>query len=97
MDKVRIGPVFVTKYALTKGIIRYEEADDHGKSDGGRRMISIPGTRYLMMFYGDDWHDNEEAARLRVAVMRTAKRKSLEKQLAKLDKPVKAVAEKVGG
>ena len=67
--------VYLTKYALTKGI---ETAD--GVVTETPTMLQAGGCFY----HGDDWHDTREAAVARVRVMIAAKRKTIEKTLAKL-------------
>lgn len=73
--------VWITKYALTKGIIE-AEARLGSESD---KMIAIIGASPPMYFHAPDWHTSEEAARARVSAMIVAKRSSLQKQLKRLD------------
>ena len=70
--------VFITKYALTQGII---EADARGVGDG---MVVVRG-RFDSYFRKDDWHDNIIDAVDAANRMRTKKITSLKKQLDKLE------------
>ncbi len=81
VERKKIGPVFITKYALTKGILRLESVE---LIDDGQRPWVKWGT--WGSAHGDDWHRTEEAAQLRVAKMVDAKLASLDKQRLKLVK-----------
>jgi hypothetical protein len=72
--------VFVTKYALTQGILRKRVEDCH---DG---MVSTVGDRYVAYFHGEgrEWHRTFDSASERAERMRTEKLASVAKQIAKL-------------
>lgn len=70
--------VWISKYALTKGIY---EAEVEGCFDISPRMIKI-GHWY---FHGDDWHHSRELAMAKAEEMRVAKIKSLQKSLKKFE------------
>ena len=73
--------VWITKYALTDGIIE-EEAKLCSED-----MIKVEG-RYFSYFHseGKEWHRTEEAAKARAEEMRKKKIASLQKQLKKYEK-----------
>lgn len=78
---------YVTKYALTEGVIviprdRAELFADGTAIKWGRWSLTAHGK-------GKDWHDTRESAEKRVEQMKARKRASLHKSLAKLDQPVK--------
>ncbi len=73
--------VYITKYALTKGIIETEDAEIcYNISEN---MIRSKKYGY---FHKNDWQATKEGAVLRVEVMRIKKIESLKKQIEKLDK-----------
>lgn len=79
--------VFVTKYALTKGI--YQEEVREGQPSGGWRYLYTLDTRYPQQFVlGRDAFEDLETAKAQVGHMRTKKIASLKKQLAKVEKMV---------
>ena len=72
--------VFITKYALTDGIIEKdaELCDDN-------KMIKVSGKGYFTTyFHGEDWHRTRESAVKRAEIMRDRAIKSAEKKIAKL-------------
>jgi hypothetical protein len=70
--------VWVTKFALTRGIIECDV------EDCGRGMVQQIGTDYPTYFHGGDWHLDLGRAERRAHDMKRAKISSLEKQLKKL-------------
>lgn len=74
--------VYITKYALSTGIIETDDAEICSNIISGD-MISSKKYGY---FYGNDWHKKKEDAVLRAEVMRIKKIESLKKQIEKLDK-----------
>jgi len=73
---------YITKYALTKGII---EADAH-LHDGVRKVIistTLNGTRNETFYRGNDFHITRAEAIADAYVRRNRKIASLEKELAK--------------
>lgn len=82
--------VWISKYALTKGIFEvdaeiYEERMATWKVNGRSNHA-----------HGCDWHRTREAAVARALEMVSAKRKSLAKSLAKLEKLQWGLAKEVG-
>jgi hypothetical protein len=72
--------IWITKYALTKGIITVlAEVPDKFSA-----MARFPHGQ--VWFEGNDWHYSEEAARARVSEMIVAKQIALTRQLQKLGK-----------
>jgi hypothetical protein len=82
--------VFVTKYALTQGILEVEVEGE--PKDGSGMVVSVPppDARWGMKDYfhgeGKDWHRDYLAARQRAENMRVAKIASLKKSIAKFEK-----------
>lgn len=74
--------VWITKYALTRGIIE-SEGEELSKT-----MIRVRGAAVKCQVYSifPDWWPSKESAILRAEQMRNAKIKSLEKQVEKLKK-----------
>lgn len=71
--------VYITKYALTKGIIETEDAEIcYNISEN---MIR---SKKYGCFHGNDWHTTKEGAVLRAEVMKKNKIQSLESQVEKL-------------
>ena len=85
--------VWITKYAMTQGILTAVNAEVVGdlfadRNDPGKYItVNGPG---LDLFVGKpDWHTSEAAALARVTEMIASARKSLAKKQAKLDKMAK--------
>lgn len=81
MSEERIGIAYVTKYALTRGVIEVHNAE----------VCDVTMLRYTVNGYvqhahgeGREWHRTPESAAAKVEAMRLAKIKSLEKQAAKM-------------
>jgi len=75
--------IYITKYALTKGIIE----DDAIKVDGalGKTTAVVDNDGWGRKYYhGDEFHYSETAARIQADKMRLNRIESLEKQIAKL-------------
>jgi len=72
---------YVTKYALTMGILELEVED----ADDG--MIKDTRGQFPSYYHGEgkEWHRTREAAVKRAEVMRTKKIASIKKQLAKIE------------
>lgn len=83
--------VYITKYALTKGILEAQ-----GEVVGGEtNMVTIRVTNSgSHCYHRQDWHLTFEAAQERVKVMAVARKKSLQKAMdalqKKTDKALKA-------
>lgn len=71
---------WVTKYALTEGILKMLVED----SEHSPGMVTKVNGTYLTAFHGNDWHRTPEDAIARAEQMRAAKLKSLDKQRARI-------------
>jgi hypothetical protein len=80
-DDEAIGPVWVTKYALTDVVQKVPHVI---LCSIGTEMAKVGG----VYFHGEgrDWHRTEEAAKNRAETMCVAKIESLKKKILKLDK-----------
>lgn len=67
--------VWITKYALTKGIREFE---------GELRGSAVVGPHFVEWFYPPDWHKSREDAIAWAEKMRQKKIASLEKQIDRL-------------
>lgn len=82
--------VWVTKYALTQGIL--EKEVEICSSDVSGHMIKITGTGIgwspSEYYYGNgkEWHETKESAIKMAEFMRLKKIESLKKQIIKLEK-----------
>lgn len=78
--------VFVTKYALTEGILEHE-ADLSKNEPSMCVVVGRPG-QLGQYFHGEgkEWHRTRDLALVRAEEMRQAKVKSLKKSLAKFEK-----------
>jgi hypothetical protein len=76
--------VWITKYALTKGIFSVD-VEVIGEET---QMVLTVGEAYSRSFHheGDDWHRTSEGAVAKAEEMRLKKIASLKKQIAKLEK-----------
>jgi hypothetical protein len=76
--------VFITKYALTKGILE-KEVERTSISD---RMVNEVGngTRWRQSYHKPHWHETKEEAVKHAEEMRVNKIDSLKKQITKLEK-----------
>lgn len=73
--------VWVTKYALTKGIME-KEAELCDNTDG--RMIRIKDNPYNEYYAGGEWFHTKEEAVQKAEELKVKKIKSVKKQLEKL-------------
>lgn len=78
--------IYVTKYAISSGI-RETEAE----STNHKGMVKELGCRWDTYYHAPEYATTLEAAKAKVIEMITAKRKSIAKQLAKLDKLEKSL------
>ena len=83
--------VFITKYALTKGIQECTDASVCDPYQDTIRVKYLSGVGLLtfdVFFHGqgDEWHKSRESAVIRANEMVSLKISSLEKQLVKLKK-----------
>ncbi len=74
--------VYITKYALTKGILE-ERALIFSNSDG--KMIRFKAGGYDTYYHTPDWHPTMEQAVTHAEWMRARKIASLEKSLKKME------------
>lgn len=73
--------VWITKYALTDGIIERDVEICHEVSS---TMAEVKNNPYGEYYYKPHWHESREEAIARAEQMRLRKIASLEKQIAKL-------------
>lgn len=77
--------VWITKYALTKGIFSRELIEINAEISS--TMITVRDEQALnrqTYYHGDDWHYSEDLAKQRAEEMRRKKIANLEKQIKKL-------------
>lgn len=94
-----IVKVWITKYALTQGII-FVDGVKNRFVDNGNLYFKMPGSMYFDFYSKKDWHTTWESARDKAEDMRARKNASLKKQieknlLLKFENPeLKQIAEK---
>lgn len=82
----RVGVVYVTKYALSRGIMKYPWGLVDMRSALNAVRVPHPGGLNAMAsYYRTEWHLDLASAVRKVVQMIEAKRKSLRGQLAALD------------
>lgn len=83
-EKANGVKAWITKYALTEGII---EVDDADVSSCAPSMISCKSLGVFATFHGEgrEWHRSLEEAKARANKMKASKIKSLRWALAKLE------------
>ena len=74
--------VWITKYALTDGIIDGEAS----MCVFDRATVCLKNRKYGIDFYGSDWHYDKESAIDKAEEMRQKKIASLKKQIEKLER-----------
>jgi hypothetical protein len=72
---------WVTKYALTDGILKMQVEDCFDTSPDMVKKINGPANTF---FHGNDWHRSHEEAIARAKEMQAAKLKSIDKQRARI-------------
>ena len=72
--------VWITKYALTKGILE-KEVEDCG--DG---MVKESDNNFPTYYHGTDWHTEKKSAIAKAEEMRKKKIASLKKKIEKLER-----------
>lgn len=79
--------VWITKYALTKGIFQAEVTSACLETDPTGNMICIKESGFNSYYHGKgkEWHENKESAVKRANEMRNKKIESLKKQIKKLE------------
>lgn len=80
MSKREQFTAWVTKYALTEGILKMQVEDCFGVSPDMVKKVNSPSN----WFHGKDWHRSYEDAVARAEEMRTEKLKSIDKQRARI-------------
>jgi hypothetical protein len=88
-DNPIIPKVWITRRALEVGIRVIENSAILSSARPGNSVYCRDTHEF---FYPKDWHTTESAAHDRVVGVIAAKRKSIEKQLTKLDKLAKEYA-----
>lgn len=73
--------VFITKYALTEGILELEPKEP---PTDDKVLVRLPGSSYDSSFYGKDWHSTFEDAEKRANAMLAAEIVRIEKKLVHL-------------
>jgi hypothetical protein len=73
--------IFVTKWALTLGIVRYENANVSDESPGD---VWLDGKYGMIHFHGNEWHTDYQSAKDDAEKRLARKMFSIEKQLQKL-------------
>lgn len=71
---------WITKYALTKGILE-KEVEDCG--DG---MVREKENHFPTYYHGTDWHNDKQLAVAKAEEMRKKKIEALKKKIDKLEK-----------
>ena len=77
--------VWITKYALTKGIYSADVVGNMGTGDTGVCVVDINGHNRQSYFFRNDWHKTKKAAIARAKEMRKKKIASLKKQIKKIE------------
>lgn len=82
-EKEKEFEVYITKYALTKGIFKKNAKTSYS----GLNNITVKVGTYLTYYHGEgkEWHRTRESALARAIHMRRRKIESLEKQIEKLE------------
>jgi hypothetical protein len=75
--------IWSTKYALTKGIVHYQQAE---QSREFPTMVGIKGECMDSYLHAGDWHTTRKAAVKKAEEMRLRKIASLRKALAKMER-----------
>jgi hypothetical protein len=74
--------VFITKYALTSGVVEREANHETAINE---KMVSCKEGEYTVCYHKPHWYTTREEADARVCQMIAAKIKSLKKSLAKME------------
>ena len=74
---------YVTKYALTAGILKLV-VEDYSNIAEGMVQQAVPQGSYPNKYHASQWARTREAALLAAEAMRAKKIKSLERQIARL-------------
>jgi hypothetical protein len=73
-----IFTAWITKYALTEGILKMKVRDCFDIS--ADMVVKVDGQGYEQAFHDKDWHRSHEEAIARAKDMQAAKLKSIDKQ-----------------
>jgi hypothetical protein len=77
--------VWITQYALTSGVLELNASLRSDVHEGLIEVTKLGAFGFQKLYHKPHWHASLEEAQARVRVMIAAKRKSLAKELAKLD------------
>ena len=80
----KILHVWITKYALTQGIIECDAKTCLSTVPDGS-MIEKVGGNYMDLYHKPNWHETKEAAVARAELMRKKKIASLKKSIAAME------------
>lgn len=80
LEREMVMKVWISKYALTKGIFEREV------NDCGNGMVEDKSSYVPVYYHGNDWHIDKKSAISRAEEMRKKKIASLKKQIDKLEK-----------
>jgi hypothetical protein len=80
--------VWITKYALTKGILEAEAIEELSDRPAGVNTIEAYGGNGRELFYGEgkEWHESKESAIAKAEEMRVKAIANHRKSIAKLEK-----------
>jgi len=79
--------VYITKYALTKGIQEMNAEEDLYR-DADLTRVAVHGPAGYTYFHGEDWHRERGRAVARVEEMKRRKIASLKKKLRELEEMI---------
>lgn len=79
---------YITKWALSEGVIVVPANLVTNEGDRIAWPSNEPSYRQRSIWGQEGWHDCREGAEIQIARMKVKRRKSLEKAIAKLDKPI---------
>jgi hypothetical protein len=85
MDREKVK-VWVTKYALSEGILVYDEAEVCSDISNTMITVHMHGKGLDPTFHKPDWYRSEAEAKARAEAMRKAKIETLKKQINKFEK-----------
>jgi len=84
--------VFVTKWALTRGIVSFRNVEHCLEASPDGKMVAVPVLgSYQECFHGKDWHLSLKSARAQVSQTIAKRRRSLERSLKQLPKSAEEV------
>lgn len=77
---------YITKYALTKGIIEEELEEYDYQNNDDEKLLSFKEKEYYQFYYNSDFFTGMKEAKANAEQRRVKKIKSLQKQILKLQK-----------